>query len=442
MPIPSFLVDQNDPANPSSPPAASPTKGLLDFVQSPQGQGLLSAAFGGLAAAGRPNTGPLNTIGAAGLAGLNGYSNAQDQALRRTDADLNNQMLGLRINQAKQQASDADALRNFDFSKYYQTPEQQAMSKFGGPTQAAADAMGKMPGGYDTQAMARGMLSSGNPALMQQGVGILTKASEPVKLGKDEQLMLRGADGSYTSVASNLIPELKNGYIISDGKGGYKVDPDLYNAELRLKATGAPRVSVSPQVKVGQTLGEGVAKELSGQLSTQLDTARNAPAVITNAQRVIDAVNKPGTLAGPGTGFKMTVRQILGQDQDSLNQTRDVIRGLAQMALDRRQSLKGQGGITDYEQRLLENAASGNIENLTKGEIQLIAEASIRNAQAAYKQGQTAAATLSGMPEMRQLLPALTLPELPVYTPPKKPEIPMINKKMDFSQFTATERSK
>lgn len=49
-------------------------EGLLDFVKTPEGQGLLSAAFGGLAGARRGA--PVNTLGIAGLAGINGYSDA------------------------------------------------------------------------------------------------------------------------------------------------------------------------------------------------------------------------------------------------------------------------------------------------------------------------------------------------------------------------------
>lgn len=48
--------------------------GLLDFAKTPEGQGLLAAAFGGLAGARRGA--PINTLGAAGLAGVAGYSNA------------------------------------------------------------------------------------------------------------------------------------------------------------------------------------------------------------------------------------------------------------------------------------------------------------------------------------------------------------------------------
>ena len=55
--------------------------GLLDqfseFAKTPEGQGLLSAAFGGLAGARRGT--PLNNIGRGGLAGLAGYSGAIDR---------------------------------------------------------------------------------------------------------------------------------------------------------------------------------------------------------------------------------------------------------------------------------------------------------------------------------------------------------------------------
>lgn len=61
--------------------------GLLDFVKTPAGQGLLAAAFGGLASA-RSDRGPLNTLGAAGLSGIAGYSAANSNALKQQKADL------------------------------------------------------------------------------------------------------------------------------------------------------------------------------------------------------------------------------------------------------------------------------------------------------------------------------------------------------------------
>jgi hypothetical protein len=63
-------------------------QGLLDFAKSPAGVGLLSAVAGGLAGARRGA--PLNTLGAAGLAGLTGYnaaSSIQEKQLARTQAE-------------------------------------------------------------------------------------------------------------------------------------------------------------------------------------------------------------------------------------------------------------------------------------------------------------------------------------------------------------------
>lgn len=54
-----------------------------DFAASPLGQGLLSAAFSGLATAGRQGYGRWNTIGAAGVGGLKGYGAAQEAQRER-----------------------------------------------------------------------------------------------------------------------------------------------------------------------------------------------------------------------------------------------------------------------------------------------------------------------------------------------------------------------
>jgi len=86
--------------------------GLLDFVQTPAGQGLLAAAFGGLATAGRG--GPINTLGAAGLSGIAGYSAASSNALK-------NQAFKQKQNQMEQlpslYATDASGNTTFDYKR-------------------------------------------------------------------------------------------------------------------------------------------------------------------------------------------------------------------------------------------------------------------------------------------------------------------------------------
>jgi len=80
--------------------------GLLDgfgeFIKTPEGQGLLSAAFGGLA--GAQNGKPLNSLGRAGMAGLSGYGNAIDRDILRTKEASQQKMLELQTAAAQRKA--------------------------------------------------------------------------------------------------------------------------------------------------------------------------------------------------------------------------------------------------------------------------------------------------------------------------------------------------
>lgn len=96
--------------------------GLLDFVNTPEGQGLLSAAFGGLAGARRGQ--PLNSIGRGGLAGLAGYAQAQDRELQLAENAFNKQYKTAQMTKLEQEIQ-ANKART-DFLTQLQ----------GGPTQA------------------------------------------------------------------------------------------------------------------------------------------------------------------------------------------------------------------------------------------------------------------------------------------------------------------
>jgi hypothetical protein len=85
--------------------------GLLDqftqFAKTPEGQGLLSAAFGGLAGARRGQ--PLNSLGRAGMAGLQGFGAAQDRQAQEGEAAFQQQlrtaqMEDMQSKRAKEQA--------------------------------------------------------------------------------------------------------------------------------------------------------------------------------------------------------------------------------------------------------------------------------------------------------------------------------------------------
>lgn len=81
--------------------------GLLDFIKTPEGQGLLSAAFGGLAGARRGT--PLNNIGRAGIAGLTGYGSAQDRIKQEAEAADQKQMRNFQIEEIKRKQAQQQA---------------------------------------------------------------------------------------------------------------------------------------------------------------------------------------------------------------------------------------------------------------------------------------------------------------------------------------------
>jgi len=111
--------------------------GLLDYLGTPEGQGLLSAAFGGLAGARRGA--PLNSIGGAGLAGLSGYVGAQQRGLEQSRYDMQNKLSAIQLQQAQQQQSDTQAERQLARDSF-QTSGDMAVSQNGGPNLAASNA--------------------------------------------------------------------------------------------------------------------------------------------------------------------------------------------------------------------------------------------------------------------------------------------------------------
>lgn len=83
--------------------------GLLDFFKTPEGQGLLAAGFGAAAGA-RPGQ-PWNTLGRGGLAGLAGYTGAQDRITQQAESEAQRkyrdmQMKTLESQMAKQKGEE------------------------------------------------------------------------------------------------------------------------------------------------------------------------------------------------------------------------------------------------------------------------------------------------------------------------------------------------
>ena len=184
------------------------------------------------------------------------------------------------------------------------------------------------------------------------------------------------ANRSVTSaiVAAGIDPKS------AEGKNMYR--------NLIAKQTSHPQ---GTNVKIENKMGEGVAAQIGPMMKDSLDVATGAVKQVDAAKRVIGAIDAGKIIAGPLAGGRVTLAQmgqalgVGGADaKQQLANTRQVIRGLAEMTLQGRSQMKGQGAITESEGLLAERANSGKIEDLTIPEIKQLALASDRAARFAY----------------------------------------------------------
>lgn len=368
-------------------------KGLLDFVKSPEGQGLLSAAFGGLAGAQRGA--PLNSIGRAGLAGLAGYSGALDRQDQQANAQFQNQyrtmqMDALKQQQAKQQAEQAWRQK---------LPEVQS----------------------DQTALQQHLMDPNSP--------FADKLLEKQLFPKADDYKVVG--GSLVKIGSNGVTEAYkapketdyNQLIIPDGKGGYVVNELLMNAKTRVASAGRPSVTVNN--KVENKASESVAKEIGPLLNTSLTAAEGATRVEDAANRVIKALDSGKVITGPLANARVTglqIADVLGvggsNDQERLIETRKAIRGLAEMTLQGRKEMAGQGAITDRESTLAEKATSGDINSLTAAEVRELAAASRRAAQYTRNKHKSRVKTARDLPGMGTVADFFDIPDMPAEPAP------------------------
>ena len=162
---------------------------------------------------------------------------------------------------------------------------------------------------------------------------------------------------------------------------GFKdMTPDQQRTFVNIRTLSrppAPVVNVSMENAAGKELGQ-----LVPQLASQ---ASSAVTQVTDIQRY--KAQLPQAIVGPMAETRLGVERIasmLGLTGDQRTRaTTELIQGLAEMGLQSRSMLTGQGAITDAEQKLLIKARSGDI-NLTRGELDTLLSVSDRAARAQY----------------------------------------------------------
>lgn len=413
--------------------------GLLDqftqFAKTPEGQGLLSAAFGGLATAQRGA--PLNSIGRAGMAGLAGYSGAIDREQQQADNAFQQQyrtmqMDAMKQTQAKQQAEQQWRQKLPGLmtpTLQGQTEQSRMLLDQMGPDASPDDVQAmnqgaRMPAsgfeyGSDKTALQKHLMDPSSPFADE----LLKKQLFP---GEKKYLTVGGAviDPETMQAVYNTPKEVDyNQLIIPDGKGGYVINSLLLGAKTKVATAGRPSVTVNN--KVENKASESVAKEIGPLLSTSLTAAEGASRVEDAANRVIKALDSGKVITGPLANARVTglqIADVLGiggaNDQERLVETRKAIRALSEMTLQGRKEMAGQGAITDRESALAEKATSGDINNLTAAEVRELAAASKRASQYTRNKHKSRVSTARNLPGMGTVADFFDIPEMPTEQAP------------------------
>jgi hypothetical protein len=145
-----------------------------------------------------------------------------------------------------------------------------------------------------------------------------------------------------------------------------------------------------------------LAAPIGQRAEASLVKAEGAADIMNTANTVREALNTGNVIAGPGAGIRTKFAQVLELagvgDKEKLTATRTAIQGMADLTLQSRAELKGQGQITDAETKLLERARSGDIADMTIAELQTVVSVSQRLAGRLRSNHQTLMDTMRNDP--------------------------------------------
>lgn len=336
--------------------------GLLDFklpdINSPEGQGLLAASLSLMQAQQMPGQkGAFSSaLGQAGQQFMGVRNQAASQGAER-------EMQRLKLDALKRQAEQDQQMRDAARSAYRSPEQANAMSM--GPTEDGGSLPTVRPG-FDAARYSQALYGI-DP---MQGLAFdqaTAKDDAPVKLAPGESLYSGKASG-YKPLMSAPGKEAELPSSVKEFNYGQK-NPDFTNWLTAQKRAGATNVSSKTEVKMGESVGQQVGP----MVKDSKIQASGAVKMFDAADRIEKAISSGGVSAGPFSTQVQTVKQLVqkigGGNDAGIRQTRQVIKSLAQMSVEARKQLQGQGQVTESEAAAVAKADAGDINDLTIGEL-------------------------------------------------------------------------
>ena len=265
----------------------------------------------------------------------------------------------------------------------------------------------------DKAAALRFALSTDNPILRD----IAKEELKGVKLGKGEVFTRTGLGGGTTKLEG--APDVPDSLQYAISVGQLPPNPTSWTPEQAAYArqiveskskAGAPSTTIS--------MGKSLAGEIGPIMKEAQGIAQAAVKTEDSANRIIQAVDSNKLFTGTGANVRLNVAQIadtVGIGGTSLKEkignTRQTMQGLAELTLQGRQQMRGQGAITESESKLAERAISGDI-SFTPTEIKQLANAAKRSADYAYNTYQTKLGEMAKNPDTAGLVPYYQVPKI------------------------------
>lgn len=187
-------------------------------------------------------------------------------------------------------------------------------------------------------------------------------------------------------------------------------NPEFAQYQVGLKKAGAPNVTT--------IMGKSIAGEVGPMMKEAQGIAQAAVKTEDSANRITQAIDSNKLFTGTGANVRLGAAQLantLGLGGDTLEakigNTRQAMQGLAELTLQGRQQMRGQGAITESESKLAERAISGDI-TFTPTEIKQLANAAKRASEYTYGTYQTKLSEMAKNPDTAGLVPYYQVPRM------------------------------
>lgn len=388
--------------------------GFMGLLSSPVAQGLLGAGLGALASRGTT----AQAIGRGGLLGLSAYGQAQDtqnnRLLQMAQAKLQQDALAKMTPGADGaiSASPATFLQaGFNDPAKWADIRNAGRDKLKQVQEVTGADGSKSLYGLDEYGGVRNTGLTNAPEIKTQDVGGQVIGWNPYT-GQQASALEKSLTPDQVQEMANQPFMMINGQIVAN---------PAYQAYSQARAAaGAPRTSV----QVNNKMGESLAGQIGPMMKDSQIAADAAVKQVQAANSIDQALNSGKVITGPTANARLTVAQwadtlgMGGADQkERLANTRSAMQGLAQLTLQGRQQMRGQGAITENESKLAERAISGDL-TLTPEELRVLSNAARRSGQHIYGEHQRKVQAVASNPDYASMVPFYSVPQMPASPQP------------------------